>query len=113
MKERNATTTQHTTVQRFAVYDIEDKQHHCVHFESTGDLKVAIAKSDLSDAKSYNTDEQQVLVRLNVDDEGFAIVYVDSAYRPVHDDALTIDSAIEMLEIARDQLRAMSGRPTP
>jgi hypothetical protein len=111
MNERNATSEQNTHIDRFAVYSIPDTQISCLHFESTSDLGVVISKSELSDSTIDHT-EGQVLVRLGVDDEDYAIVYVDTPLAEGSDDAGTIDRAIEMLEVARRQLRAMSGRTT-
>lgn len=112
MNEPTPTRPQHTTVKDFAVYDIPDAHTSCMHFESTGDLNGAIHHSRLSDTGGrFDPTEELVLVRLHVDSE-MSIVYVDSSTTSGNDDALTIDWAIEMLEVARQQLRAMPGRRT-
>lgn len=110
MSERNATPAQHTHIDRFAVYEIPDAQISCMHFESSSDVGPAISKSGLSDTDRIDSEESQVLVRLNVDDEDYAIVHVDSSHALDNDDVAAIDRAIEMLQVARQQLRRMSDR---
>lgn len=79
MSERKATTTQHTTVERFAVYDVEGTQFSCMHFEKEEGLRALVHASNVA--------EQQVPVRLDVDADDMSIVSVNSSPSYGHDGA--------------------------
>lgn len=118
MNDRTATPGQTTkttagkppaTVERFRVTtNLESCSE--LRFESTNDL-AAHLKDTLSDTHVIDLVEEQVLIRYNVDGEGAAIVYVDSAHgnREPDEDLLTMSSAIDVLRDARHQLRALLG----
>jgi len=74
-----------------------------LHFESTSDLAMHL-HGTVSDTNTIDLQEEQVLVRYNVDDEGYAIVYVDSASATKADDLGALDAAIRVLKDARDRL---------
>lgn len=94
------------SIERFAVYGLDSC--NSLHFESTSDLAMHL-RNTVSDTSIIDIDEEQILVRYNVDDEGMAVVYVDSAAGPKGDDLGAIDAAIRVLTDARGRLATLQG----